>query len=147
MPEVVGSTTVAANPDSAFDWALTYLSHIGYTVVESARPSRIELERGSSWLNSSWDKRPVRLTVTLEQLGNTTLVRFVHKVSPVMWVGDEQGNSASEVLAFGDFARAQAAATQPSPIERQVIVRVKCQYCGTLNDQEASKCTSCGASI
>lgn len=147
MPEVVGSTTIAAGPDAAFDWALTYLSHIGYTVVESARPSRIELERGSSWLDSSWDKKPVRLTVTFEQIGNTTLVHFVHRVSPVLWVGDEQGHSASEVLAFGDFAGAQAAVAQSSPMERQVVVKVKCQYCGTLNDQEASKCTSCGANV
>jgi ribosomal protein L40E len=29
-------------------------------------------------------------------------------------------------------------------VEREVVVKVKCRYCGALNDQMARKCVSCG---
>lgn len=32
-------------------------------------------------------------------------------------------------------------------IEREVVIKIKCRYCGTLNDQMAQKCSSCGGSL
>jgi hypothetical protein len=32
-------------------------------------------------------------------------------------------------------------------VEREIVVRIKCQYCGTLNDQTAKTCESCGAKM
>ena len=35
----------------------------------------------------------------------------------------------------------------PTVIIQKEVVRIKCRYCGALNDQGSLKCQSCGASL
>ncbi len=41
---------------------------------------------------------------------------------------------------------ARAAPQAPTVIEREVV-RIKCRYCGALNDEDSKTCSSCGASL
>lgn len=75
-----------------------------------------------------------------------------------VWASYTDARSLNERIRFAIFdanpsVPAQAPATFSSAVtERTVviqkeIVRVKCRFCGQLNDQLAGKCTSCGAPL
>ncbi len=50
----------------------------------------------------------------------------------------------------GERAEQATQQTQPQPVERRIVqevVKVRCSYCGTLNDVNDKECTSCGGTL
>ena len=46
-----------------------------------------------------------------------------------------------------DLVSAQFQTAQPAPERTVEVIKVRCRYCGSLNDTGASKCVSCGATL
>ena len=58
------------------------------------------------------------------------------------WADDLRNKTKSSRGASSTFSTTES----PTIIERE-IVRVRCRYCGTLNDTTDSSCSSCGARL
>ena len=97
--------------------------------------------------NAELDKGMMRSTVRLVlRFGGEPLV-----------LGDLPNNEAQEAygLIRENLTRSQAPMTQnivaPSPAPTEVVekevVKVRCRYCGTLNDETSRICSSCGATL
>ena len=68
-------------------------------------------------------------------------------VGALMYRFARKGSSSPVALSMPPGA---AETTSTSPViakEGQVVAKIPCKFCGTLNDQQSSKCESCGAAL
>ena len=57
-----------------------------------------------------------------------------------------QGTMDAPVYQQASSAQAPSAAGPTTVVEREVV-KIKCRYCGALNDETAKACVSCGATL
>ena len=54
---------------------------------------------------------------------------------------------AGIVLMFAGYRMIRASRRDQVTVIQHRAVRVRCRYCGTLNEERAERCVSCGASL
>lgn len=64
-----------------------------------------------------------------------------------MWIGGVVMVAVGGLLVFAGLYVLRSNRRQVVEAKKEAAVRVKCRYCGTLNDQDASRCLSCGAAL
>jgi len=146
-----------------FELCSSYFPRLGYTLVRSSAPSEMVFRKRTTY----WTLKKDHITWThplaiyLDSLTETKTNGWFHFKNESIWAGEEWSdrsvddveNMLSHVsnLATNKFGgpgdQPAQAVEKEKVVERQVVVKVKCRYCGALNDQTAQKCSACGASI
>jgi len=146
-----------------FELCKSYFPRLGYTLVRSSAPSEIVFRKWTTYWTLKRDHIiwAHTLTINLDSLTETKTNGWFHFKNESIWArGEWSDRSVDDVesmlshlsnLATNKFGgpgdQPAQAVEKEKVVERQVVVRVKCRYCGALNDQTAQKCSACGASI
>ena len=142
---------------------ISYFQKLGYELFRSDGSSSVEFKKTISRWRATQDDigRNHFLTIELDSITqNKTNAVFHFETIGLTRKGNWNTNSVMEaesllthlqnILAL-KFEKPKTQILQPTQpterekvVEREVVVKVKCRYCGALNDQMARKCVSCG---
>ncbi len=64
-----------------------------------------------------------------------------------IWIAGLAMITVGIVLMFAGYRMIRASRRDEVTIIQQRTVRIRCRYCGTLNEERAERCSSCGASL
>jgi uncharacterized membrane protein YvbJ len=64
-----------------------------------------------------------------------------------LWIGAVIMASIGLVLVIIGYLMIRSNKKQVEKAREEAMVKIKCQYCGKLNDQDATRCDSCGATL
>lgn len=64
-----------------------------------------------------------------------------------LWIGVVVMAGIGLVLVIVGFLIYRSSKKQAEKVREEALVKIKCRYCGMLNDKEASRCDSCGATL
>ena len=145
---------------------ISYFTKLGYKITQSGAPSWVLYQKTISRWNATGDDvgRTHYLTIQLDSITQNSTNAVFH--FETLWLakkGTWNARSVYEaenllghlsILCNQKFEKPTTRSVQPSQptekekvIEREVVVKVKCRYCGALNDQMAHKCVSCGGPV
>jgi ribosomal protein L40E len=146
-----------------FELCISYFRKLGYELTGSEEPSWARFKKRINRLNFTKDDigRTHFLTLQLDSITQSTTNAVFHfQTEWVIGKGNWNTRSVQEAESLLDhlrivcnqkFEKPKAKDVQSSQtvekeklVEREVVVKVKCRYCGALNDQMARKCVSCG---
>lgn len=144
-----------------FELCCNYFTGEGYSQVQSYPPREIFLKKkGTLWTFDEIDVSHI-VEIRLQELNQfKTHASFDFKVDSIWAAGDWSPKSVSEVnrmlmnltmMATSKYQQPQSRGSQvlerEKIIEREIVVKIKCRYCGALNLAVDQKCTSCGANL
>ncbi len=75
---------------------------------------------------------------------------FFFSLAPFLmgiWIAGLAMIAVGIVLMFAGYRMIRASRRDQVTIIQQSTVRIRCRYCGTLNEERAERCSSCGASL
>jgi ribosomal protein L40E len=142
---------------------ISYFGNHNYKITQSGVPDWVRFKKTVRWSDATKDDigRTHFLTVELDKITeNRTNAVFQFETDWAIGRGDWNTRSVLEAenllthlhgllaLRFEEPKTQILQPTQPTErekvVEREVVVKIKCRYCGALNDQMAHKCVSCG---
>jgi len=142
---------------------ISYFQKLGYEQFRSDGSSWVEFKKTISRWRATQDDigRSHFLMIQLDSITqNKTNAVFHFETMGLTRKGHWNTNSVQEAesllthlqnLLALKFGKPMIQSVQPAHpterekvVEREVVVKVKCRYCGALNDQMARKCVSCG---
>jgi hypothetical protein len=140
--------------EQAFDVTLSYFINKGYVIIDQSRPTSMKVKGGSSfWAASKPMEFPRTLSIAIEKnLPKGCMINCEYELSVWSYPGtwEEFDIEVNNLTQLGTMISANnSTPVQKSTekiIERQ-IVKVKCRYCGTLNNDGNCTCESCGARL
>jgi len=164
MPSELKQQLLLVGPiEGIFELCASYFPRLGYALVRSSAPSEMVFRKRTSYWTLKKDHITWThtLTINLDSLTETKTNGWFHLKNESLWArGEWSDRSLDDVESmlshlsnlaankFGGSGDHPALAVEKEKVvERQVVVKVKCRYCGALNDQTAQKCSACGASI
>ena len=163
MTEFKKQVLLPGSKEELMEVCKSYFSKLGYEQFRSEGSSWVEFKKTIGIWRATRDDigQSHFLMIQLDPItDNKTNVVFHFKTSGLTRSGSWNTNSVLEAerllnhlqdllaLKFGEPKTQILQPTQPTErekvVEREVVVKIKCRYCGALNDQMAHKCVSCG---
>lgn len=75
---------------------------------------------------------------------------FFFALAPILlglWIGAALMMAVGLVLVTIGYSMLKSNKKEIEKKQEEAAIKIKCRYCGMLNDQEANRCDSCGATL
>lgn len=146
--------------NKTYDACKNFFSNIGYLLINASFPSLITFsKKGNVWTATDYSEYSHNITILFEKNSDSnTLVKIQFYFPDLIGkIKDKHMKSFEPIfLAFQNEVRYlisnKSDSNKEDVIKKEIIIerqtiKVRCHYCGSLNDEGRGTCESCGAKL